>query len=107
MTGTPAAAWTAPTAHEVRAGARATYAAFAGLGLAAGRVSVITSIGYCGFVSGPPLIGFLADRSTVGHALLVITILMALSAAIAGAARRPLEHHPQAGSDIAARTAVL
>ncbi len=56
--------------------------------LAAGRVSVVTSIGYWGIVGGPPLIGFLADRATIGRALLVITILMVLSAAIAGATRR-------------------
>jgi MFS family permease len=54
---------------------------------APGRVSVITSIGYCGFVGGPPLIGFLGNHTTVGHALLVVAILMVLSAAVAGATR--------------------
>ncbi|MGW7574876.1 MFS transporter [Streptomyces sp. NPDC054765] len=73
----------------------------------AGRVSVITSIGYCGFVGGPPLIGFLANQTTVGHALLVIAILMALSAVIAGTARRSPEKHAQSGSDAQARTAVM
>jgi MFS family permease len=73
---------------------------------AASRVSVITSIGYCGFVGGPPLIGFLGNQTTVGHALLVIAILMALSAAIAGATRRPPDKRLQTGSDPQARTAL-
>ncbi|MER5178315.1 MFS transporter [Streptomyces sp. NPDC002896] len=74
---------------------------------AAGRVSVITSIGYCGFVSGPPLIGFLGSRTTIGHALLVIAILMALSAVIAGTTRRSPDKRTQTGSDAQARTAVM
>ncbi|MFE4177404.1 MFS transporter [Streptomyces sp. NPDC056909] len=74
---------------------------------AASRVSVITSIGYCGFVGGPPLIGFLGNRTTVGHALLVITVLMALSAVIAGTTRRSPDSRTQSGSDTQARTAVM
>ncbi|MET7688937.1 MFS transporter [Streptomyces sp. NPDC005483] len=54
---------------------------------AADRVGVITSIGYCGFVGGPPLIGFLADRTGLAHALLVITVLMGGAVALSGAAR--------------------
>ena len=37
--------------------------------LAAARVSVISSIGYCAFLAGPPLIGFLGDQASVLHAL--------------------------------------
>jgi cyanate permease len=74
---------------------------------AAGRVSVITSIGYCGFVGGPPLIGFLGNQTTVGHALLVITVLMALSAVIAGTTRRSPDNRTQSRSDAQARTAVM
>ncbi|MFD4785919.1 MFS transporter [Streptomyces sp. NPDC058459] len=75
---------------------------------AAARVGVITSIGYCGFACGPPLIGALADRTGLAHALLVIAAVMATSLVLAGAARatprvthreqptpvrpRPLEH---------------
>ncbi|WP_369252042.1 MFS transporter [Streptomyces sp. R41] len=56
---------------------------------AAGRVGVITSIGYCGFLGGPPLIGFAGGRTTVGHALLlVVPALMALAALLADATRR-------------------
>ncbi|MEV5527642.1 hypothetical protein [Streptomyces prunicolor] len=74
---------------------------------AAGRVSVITSIGYCGFVGGPPLIGFLGNQTTVGHALLVIAIFMALSAVIAGTTRRSPDNRTQNGSGTQARTAVM
>jgi MFS family permease len=74
---------------------------------AAGRVSVITSIGYCGFVGGPPLIGFLGNQTTVGHALLVIAILMALPAAIAGTTRRPPDNRAQSGSETPAHTTVM
>ncbi|MEU4112308.1 MULTISPECIES: MFS transporter [unclassified Streptomyces] len=76
-------------------------------GRAAGRVSVITSIGYCGFVGGPPLIGFLGNRTTVGHALLVIAILMALSAVIAGTTRRSPDNRTESGSGAQAHTAAL
>ncbi|MET7542178.1 MFS transporter [Streptomyces sp. NPDC005507] len=74
---------------------------------AVGRVSVITSIGYCGFVGGPPLIGFLGNQTTVGHALLGIAILMTLSAVIAGTTRRSPDKRTQSGSDTQARTAVM
>lgn len=73
---------------------------------AVGRVGVITSIGYCGFVGGPPLIGFLGNRTTVGHALLLISILMALSAVIAGTTRRSPDNRTQNDSDTQA-TAVM
>ncbi|MGR6968140.1 hypothetical protein ACU639_00705 [Streptomyces cynarae] len=46
---------------------------------AAGRVGVITSIGYCGFVGGPPRIGFLAGHTTLARALLVVAVVMAAS----------------------------
>jgi predicted MFS family arabinose efflux permease len=74
---------------------------------AASRVGVITSIGYCGFVGGPPLIGFLGDRTGVAHALLVITIFMALATAIAGATHRIPDKRVRTGSDPHARTAVM
>jgi MFS family permease len=51
--------------------------------LAAGRVSVIASIGYCAFLAGPPLIGFLGDHFTVQRAVATVTVLFALSAVIA------------------------
>ena len=52
---------------------------------AASRVSVISSIGYCAFLAGPPLIGFLGEHVTVLRALLFGAVLLALAAVIAPA----------------------
>jgi predicted MFS family arabinose efflux permease len=57
--------------------------------LAARRVSVVASIGYCAFLGGPPLIGFLGDHITVRHALLVVVVLLAIATVIATALRPP------------------
>ncbi|HEY2522078.1 MAG TPA: MFS transporter [Streptosporangiaceae bacterium] len=57
--------------------------------LAARRVSVVASIGYCAFLGGPPLIGFLGDHVTVRHALLVVVVLLAIATVIATALRPP------------------
>jgi fucose permease len=54
---------------------------------AAARVSVVASIGYCAFLSGPPLIGLLGHHVTVTKALVVVAGLLAMAAAIAGALR--------------------
>jgi predicted MFS family arabinose efflux permease len=54
---------------------------------AAGRVSVVASIGYCAFLGGPPLIGFLGIRVTVLHALLSVAVLLALAMLLADALR--------------------
>jgi predicted MFS family arabinose efflux permease len=58
--------------------------------LAARRVSVVASIGYCAFLGGPPLIGFLGDHVTVRHALLVVVVLLAIATVIATALRPPV-----------------
>jgi fucose permease len=55
--------------------------------LAAPRVSVISSIGYCAFLGGPPLIGFLGQHYTVIHALTAVIVLLALAGLLAGAVR--------------------
>jgi predicted MFS family arabinose efflux permease len=55
--------------------------------LAAPRVSVIASVGYCAFLAGPPLIGFLGQRYTVLHALTAVIVLLAVAGMIAGAVR--------------------
>jgi predicted MFS family arabinose efflux permease len=60
---------------------------------AAGRVSVVASIGYCAFLAGPPLIGFLGEQASVLKALTVVAGLLAVAAVVA-AALRPL---PTAG----------
>jgi cyanate permease len=50
----------------------------------AGRVSVVASIGYCAFLCGPPLIGFLGSRFGTLHALLAVAVLLAAAALLAG-----------------------
>jgi predicted MFS family arabinose efflux permease len=54
---------------------------------AASRVSVIASVGYCAFLGGPPLIGFLGQRFTVLRALAAVAVLLALAALITGNVR--------------------
>jgi MFS family permease len=56
---------------------------------AASRVSVIASIGYCAFLAGPPLIGFLGQQITVLRALTSVAVLLGLAALIAGNLERP------------------
>jgi predicted MFS family arabinose efflux permease len=57
--------------------------------LAAPRVGVTASIGYCAFLGGPPLIGFLGDHIEVRYALVCVAVLLALAIAIAPALRPP------------------
>ncbi|UQU64592.1 MFS transporter [Couchioplanes caeruleus] len=54
---------------------------------AAPRVSVVASIGYCAFLGGPPLIGFLGDHITVLKALTAVAMVLAVATTIAGAIR--------------------
>jgi predicted MFS family arabinose efflux permease len=54
---------------------------------AAGRVSVVASIGYCAFLAGPPLIGFLGEHASVLKALTVVAGLLAVAALVATALR--------------------
>jgi MFS family permease len=54
---------------------------------AAPRVGVVTTIGYCAFLGGPPLIGFLAQRSTVPHAMVAVILAMLVAGAIATCVR--------------------
>ena len=54
---------------------------------AAGRVSVVASVGYCAFLGGPPLIGFLGDHITVLRALLVVAVLLALASIVTNSLR--------------------
>jgi cyanate permease len=51
------------------------------------RVSVIASIGYCAFLGGPPLIGFLGQHVTVLRALVAVAVLLAVAISLAGALR--------------------
>jgi len=56
---------------------------------AAGRVSVVASIGYTAFLAGPPLVGFLGERVGVLRALTVTAALLAVALTVAGSARSP------------------
>jgi fucose permease len=54
---------------------------------AAGRVSVVASIGYVAFLGGPPLVGFLGDHVTVLRALLAVAVLLGVAITITPAMR--------------------
>lgn len=62
---------------------------------AAGRVSVVSTIGYTAFFMGPPLIGMLAEHVGYRSALLVILAPIALGLVLAGVAK-PLPDSPEA-----------
>jgi predicted MFS family arabinose efflux permease len=56
---------------------------------AAPRVSVVATIGYCAFLGGPPLVGFLGDHVTVLRGLLAVVVLLVIALALAGWVRPP------------------
>jgi predicted MFS family arabinose efflux permease len=56
---------------------------------AASRVSVIASIGYCAFLAGPPLIGFLGQEYSVLKALTAVAVVLGVAALITGNLRPP------------------
>jgi MFS family permease len=58
---------------------------------AAGRVSVVASIGYCAFLAGPPTIGFLGEHHTVLKALTTVAMLLALAALVSPVLKPPAE----------------
>jgi MFS family permease len=56
-------------------------------GRPADAIAAVTTIGYGGFLVGPPLIGILADQVGLGRALLVLLVLAGGIAALAPAVR--------------------
>jgi len=56
---------------------------------AAARVSAVATIGYFAFLVGPPVIGLIGEHTGVLHALLVVLVLTAVGAIVAGGAREP------------------
>jgi MFS family permease len=56
---------------------------------AAARVSVIASIGYCAFLAGPPLIGFIGEAFSVLNAMLAVAVVLGMAFLIAGNLRPP------------------
>jgi MFS family permease len=58
-------------------------------GMAPGSaIGAVSTAGYTGLLSGPVLIGFIADAASLRTALLVVAVLTLLSAALAGTVRR-------------------
>jgi fucose permease len=55
--------------------------------LAAGRVSVVATIGYVAFLAGPPVVGILGNQVGVLRALTVTAGLLAVGFLVAGATR--------------------
>ena len=70
---------------------------------AAGRVSVVASIGYVAFLAGPPLVGFLADAVGIRRALLVVLMALLVGMVTAGQVRPP-DRPPPAGGDRSGET---
>jgi MFS family permease len=50
-------------------------------------VSAVATIGYCAFLVGPPLIGFLGQHFGLLHALLLVLVLIVVAGVASGAAR--------------------
>jgi fucose permease len=71
---------------------------------AAGRVSVVATIGYVAFLAGPPLIGFLGEEVGTLRALTVVGGLVALGLLVSGALR-PLPVAAESDVPAATRTA--
>jgi len=63
---------------------------------AAGRVSVIASVGYCAFLGGPPVVGLLADHLGVLRALTSVAVLLGVAALITAVVRPARETAPLA-----------
>ncbi|MFC5379435.1 MFS transporter [Aquipuribacter nitratireducens] len=61
---------------------------------AAGRVSVVASIGYCAFLAGPPLIGVLGDSVGVLRAITTVSVLLGVAALLATALRPEVDPTP-------------
>lgn len=56
---------------------------------AAARVSVVATIGYVAFLAGPPLIGFLGERTGTLRALTLTGGLVVIGLLISGVLRAP------------------
>jgi MFS family permease len=54
---------------------------------ATASVSAVATIGYCAFLIGPPVIGFLGQQFGILNAFVVVLVLIALAGTVSGAAR--------------------
>ena len=57
--------------------------------LSGAGIAMVSGSGYIGFLFGPPIIGFIAQSSSLRLALLVVVALSLLAATLANAVRRP------------------
>jgi fucose permease len=57
---------------------------------AALRLSVVTTIGYLAFLAGPPVLGFIGNRYSVLHALLLVGAVSILAMLVVPVARPPV-----------------
>lgn len=71
---------------------------------AAGRVSVIASVGYCAFLAGPPAVGLLADHLTVLRAMVAVPALLAVASLLTPVVRAP-EPAPAEAAPVSAEAA--
>jgi len=58
-------------------------------GRAPARIAAVSSFSSIAGLTGPPLIGYIADVTGVRHALLIICFAMVVSVSVAGSVRRP------------------
>ena len=58
---------------------------------AAARISVVSTIGYCAFLAGPPVVGFLGEAVGILMALLAVGVMSALAFVLVPAAK-PLKN---------------
>jgi cyanate permease len=61
---------------------------------AAARVSAVATVGYCAFLVGPPLIGFVGEHVGILNALIIVFVLIVLATLAAPAARPPRAARP-------------
>jgi MFS family permease len=53
-------------------------------------IATVATIGYGGFLVGPPMIGFVAGAAGLGTGLFVVSLLLLLVVILAPVARRPV-----------------
>ena len=62
-------------------------------------IATVATIGYGGFLVGPPLIGFIAGAAGLGTGLFVVSVLLLLVVVLAPAARQPAVTSPATTDD--------
>jgi MFS family permease len=60
-------------------------------------LAAVSTVGYAGFLTGPPVIGALADAGSLRSALLLVPALCLVAAALSGHVGEPRHPHPRSG----------